>query len=427
MAGVRLKEIAKSFGATDVLKGVSLDITAGGFTALLGPSGCGKSTLLRIIAGLETQDGGSVVIDDRAVDRLRPTARDVAMVFQTYALYPHMTVAQNMALPLKMRHMTSWQRLPLLGGAVFGNRNIRNTIDTTVREAAAALEINHLLDRKPSELSGGQRQRVALGRAMVRRPKVFLMDEPLSNLDAKLRVQMRAEIKELHRQLGITFIYVTHDQAEAMTMADQVAVMMDGELLQVAPPRTIYAAPADIKVATFIGSPQINLLSGISRHDGAVDVPTATLAPGATAPSGAKITVGMRPENLSLADAAGPGNLTGTVRTVEDLGTDLFLHLEIHGAADLVIVRADPARRDGLGHGATVHVSPRPDTMLLFDANGKRLAPATTRPNGANGDDATGSAGMLPGAPTVRPLPIANAANRPRRQDPTEPIAESVE
>jgi len=218
MADLAIDRISKSFGRTRILHDVSLAVQDGEFLSLLGPSGCGKSTLLRIIAGLETRDTGSIAIGGRAVDALRPKARDVAMVFQSYALYPHYTVERNIALPLQMRRLSRWQRLPLVGRLLPGSRSARAEIATEVRGVAKALEIEPMLGRKPGQLSGGQRQRVALGRAMVRRPAVFLMDEPLSNLDAKLRVQMRVEIKELQQRLGATIVYVTHDQSEAMTM-----------------------------------------------------------------------------------------------------------------------------------------------------------------------------------------------------------------
>ncbi|MQX55353.1 ABC transporter ATP-binding protein, partial [Sinorhizobium meliloti] len=271
MAEISIRSIRKSFGATSVLKDVSLEIADGEFLTLLGPSGCGKSTLLRILAGLEVQTGGSLAIGDHVVDGVRPKRRDVAMVFQSYALYPHMTVAQNMALPLRMRRLSSWQRLPVVGRFLLGTTAVGAEIEKDVMRTAKALGIGHLLARKPGQLSGGQRQRVAVGRAMVRQPAVFLMDEPLSNLDAKLRVQMRAEIKELHQRLGVTFVYVTHDQSEAMTMSDRVAVMLDGELLQVAPPQEIYADPDDLRVAEFIGSPKINILEATLRSDGLAD------------------------------------------------------------------------------------------------------------------------------------------------------------
>src|SRR5262249_32602720 len=266
----------------------------------LGPSGCGKSTLLRILAGLELQDAGSVSIGERVVDGLRPKRRDVAMVFQSYALYPHMTVASNMALPLRMRRLSGLRRLPLLGHLLPGTARVVSDIDMEVTRTAKSLGIGHLLARKPGQLSGGQRQRVAVGRAMVRHPAVFLMDEPLSNLDAKLRVQMRAEIKELHQRLGITFIYVTHDQAEAMTLSDRVAVMLDGELLQVAPPQDIYADPDDRRVAEFIGSPKINMLEGIVRERGSISVAGSSLLRKADVAVGTGLTLGIRPEAFHL-------------------------------------------------------------------------------------------------------------------------------
>ncbi len=394
MPSVVVAGIEKRFGDTVAVDDVTLEIAQGEFLTLLGPSGCGKSTLLRIIAGLEPQTSGSVSIDGRVVDHLRPKQRDIAMVFQSYALYPHMTVSQNMALPLVMRQLTLAQRLPLIGRFLPGSRGARAAIEARVREVAAALEIDHLLGRKPGQLSGGQRQRVAVGRAMVRHPRVFLMDEPLSNLDAKLRVQMRAEIKELHRRLGITFLYVTHDQAEAMTMSDRVAVMMEGELLQVAPPKTIYAAPADMRVATFIGSPRINLLGGVVRGDGAVEVPTAVLDVAAGLSAGSTVTVGLRPESLALVEVNGRDTFRGTVRAVEHLGADLFVHAEVEGAAEPVILRADPAAHDGLAYGDAVCFAPRPGAALLFDGEGRRTGldvPAPCGPSPALGlrlDDA---------------------------------------
>ena len=244
MPDISLKGIVKRHGETPVLRGISIDIRDGEFLTLVGPSGCGKSTLLRIIAGLDQQDDGDVAIAGRSVSGLRPKDRDVAMVFQAYALYPHLSVFDNIALPLRVRRLSGLQRMPLIGGLVAGRRMIESGIRREVEETAAILDIAHLLSRKPGQLSGGQRQRVALGRAMVRRPAVFLMDEPLSNLDAKLRVQMRAEISRLHRRLRGTFVFVTHDQAEAMTMSDRVAVMMGGELVQLGAPDELYRRPA---------------------------------------------------------------------------------------------------------------------------------------------------------------------------------------
>lgn len=370
-----IDEIQKSFGATSVLKGVSLDVPAGEFLTLLGPSGCGKSTLLRILAGLETQDAGSVSIGGRIVDRLRPKQRDVAMVFQSYALYPHMTVEANMALPLTMRRLSHWQRLPLAGHLLPGTRRAKAEIAAEIARTAEALEIGHLLSRKPGQLSGGQRQRVAVGRAMVRQPAVFLMDEPLSNLDAKLRIQMRAEIKDLHRRLGVTFIYVTHDQAEAMTMSDRVAVMLDGELLQVAPPQEIYFDPANRRVAEFVGSPKINMLEGRVREAGHVEAAGATFVVhvAQTLDVGTLVTLGIRPEVFYLVERAGPGSITGRVRLVDHLGSDLFVHLDVQGASEPVIARLLAERAPSINHGQALHLGIRPERLFAFDAQGRRM------------------------------------------------------
>jgi len=266
MASVTIRDIEKSFGPIRVLNGVSIDIEDGEFIVLVGPSGCGKSTLLRIIAGLEQQDSGNILIGDQPVDGLHASRRDVAMVFQSYALYPHLTVEKNISVPLRMRRLNFFQRFPFVGPLMPGTKEALADIAKDVNEVTETLGISHLMDRKPGQLSGGQRQRVAVGRAMVRHPQAFLMDEPLSNLDAELRVHMRAEIAELHRRLESTFIYVTHDQAEAMTMADRVAVMMDGDLLQVDTPSKVYADPSDIRVAEFIGSPKIKAQFAKRRH-----------------------------------------------------------------------------------------------------------------------------------------------------------------
>ncbi|MDQ7251042.1 ABC transporter ATP-binding protein [Dongia sedimenti] len=375
MATVSIDTISKRYGETVVLRDVSLSIGDGEFLTLLGPSGCGKSTLLRIIAGLEVHDGGSVSIGERVVDHLRPKLRDVAMVFQSYALYPHMTVAGNMALPLRMRRLRAWQRLPLVGRMLPGTRKADAEIETEVSRTAKALGIGHLLGRKPGQLSGGQRQRVAVGRAMVRRPAIFLMDEPLSNLDAKLRVQMRAEIKELHQRLGITFIYVTHDQAEAMTLSDRVAVMLDGELLQVAPPQEIYADPDDRRIAEFIGSPKINMLDAIAREHGLVDVAGTTLAIEADALPGTPLALGIRPEAFQLTEYGGTGALTGAVRLVEHMGSDLFVHLDLPGADHPLIARLLAERAPTITPGQTLHLGVRPDRVLLFAPDGRRLRP----------------------------------------------------
>jgi multiple sugar transport system ATP-binding protein len=373
MTGVVLADIKKSFGSTPVLKGVSLDIAAGEFLTLVGPSGCGKSTLLRILAGLELQDSGTVSIGGRVVDGLRPKARDVAMVFQSYALYPHMTVERNMAVPLVMRHLSAMQRLPLIGRVWPGTAAKRAEIARDVHAVATALEIEPLLHRKPGQLSGGQRQRVAVGRAMVRQPAVFLMDEPLSNLDAKLRVQMRAEIKELHAKLGITFVYVTHDQTEAMTMSDRVGVMLDGELVQVAPPYALYDNPDDVRVAGFIGSPRINLLKATVAADGTIAAIGANIAVAHRLPPGTAVTLGIRPEALTLAREPIEQAITGRVRLVEHVGADLYIHADVAGETEPVIARVTPRDGRALKPGAPLRLVVHADTALLFDASGRRL------------------------------------------------------
>ncbi len=375
MSGVTLRSINKTFGATSVLSDVSLDVGEVEFLTLLGPSGCGKSTLLRIVAGLETHDSGEVSIGGRPVDHLRPRERDVAMVFQSYALYPHMTVAQNIAVPLTMRRLRPWQRLPLVGAVVRSVRERRAEIDADVRRAADALEIEPLLDRKPSQLSGGQRQRVALARAMVRQPRAFLMDEPLSNLDAALRVQARAEIADLHRRLRTTFVYVTHDQSEAMTMSDRIAVMMGGRLLQVASPGTIYDSPADLRVAVFIGSPRINTLDGIAREGGMVEAGGIAFPLNSGLLAGASLTVAFRAEHADIApasDANGEG-LPGEIRQVENLGADVFVHVACRGSAQPVIVRVTPDGGYGLARGQPVRVRPILARILLFAPDGRRI------------------------------------------------------
>ena len=351
-SGVSIRDISKSFGATRVLNDVSLEIGSSEFVTLLGPSGCGKSTLLRIIAGLEQADRGSIALGGQNVDGLLPRQRDVAMVFQSYALYPYMTVAENIGLPLLMRRTRPWHRLPLIRRLHPLARAAAGTIARDVLQTARSLQIEPLLGRKPAQLSGGQRQRVALARAMVRNPRVFLMDEPLSNLDAKLRVTARAEIAELHRRAGVAFIYVTHDQAEAMTMSDRVALMMNGEMLQIASPAEIYDRPANLLVAEFIGSPKINVLPG-------------GLLPNT---AGAE-SVGIRPEHWNVA----PDGLPGIVRLRENLGSDLYLHLEIGGGRRIVV--RTPPDSAGTEVGAPITVQPRPGRLLMFDRGGRRLAP----------------------------------------------------
>jgi multiple sugar transport system ATP-binding protein len=363
VAEVELRAIEKSYGETAVVKDVSLTIRDGEFLTLVGPSGCGKSTLLRIIAGLETQDDGEVRVGGHCVDDKRPKERDIAMVFQSYALYPHLTVFDNIALPLRTRRLNFAERLPLLGHAFPRRRRVEQTIRTEVEQAAAMLDVAHLLHRKPGQLSGGQRQRVALGRAMVRHPTVFLMDEPLSNLDAKLRVQMRAEITALHRRLGVTFVYVTHDQSEAMTMSDRIAVMMAGELLQVAPPEALYRDPQDLRVAEMIGSPKINVVS-CAHWTALGGKPPVRISPDTA-------QLAFRPEDSEVTSSKN-GMPNGTVVSIENLGSDIFLNVTLADNAGTIIVRTHPdAPR--FEPGCSVGVAVDPARLMQFDNLGRRL------------------------------------------------------
>ncbi|MEO1122390.1 MAG: ABC transporter ATP-binding protein [Pseudomonadota bacterium] len=377
MASIALTGVRKSFGETSVLKGVNLDIADGEFLTLVGPSGCGKSTLLRIVAGLEDASTGTVQIDGRDVTGVGPSARDLAMVFQSYALYPHLSVEENMMTPLRLRDLTLFERLPLLGMLSPKRRATLKAIRAAVRETAETLKIEPLLMRKPGQLSGGQRQRVALGRAMVRKPVAFLMDEPLSNLDAALRVHMRAELAELHRDLKATFIYVTHDQAEALTMSDRVAVMMGGEILQLAPPSTVYSDPVDLRVAEFIGSPKINTLPGALDGDGRATALGVTLRRQLQAPA-QPITIGIRPEHLEATDAAGLGETISAVVThKENLGSDVYLHgaLDHAGAASgaRIVARAKPEFAATLSIGDRAHFRLTPGAVMAFTQDNARL------------------------------------------------------
>ncbi|WP_336799189.1 ABC transporter ATP-binding protein [Kaistia sp. MMO-174] len=375
-ATVSIASIEKSFGAARTLKGVSVDIAAGEFLTLVGPSGCGKSTLLRILAGLIPQDGGSIRIDGAPVDHLPPRARDVSMVFQSYALYPHMSVRENIATPLKVRRLSSAARWPLVGRMVPGQSAARAAIAESVSQVAAQVEIEALLDRRPAQLSGGQRQRVALARAMVRQPRVFLMDEPLSNLDARLRVHMRGELSELHRRLGATFVYVTHDQVEAMTMSSRVALMMDGEIIQVATPSDIYANPVDVRVARFIGSPEINLLDARADTNGQVSI--AGKATGFRAETVGALTVGLRPEVLAIDDGSSEIVIDSRLQRIERLGHDVLLHMRHDAggrkAMTLRVSAGDLDRLQANGRlNENVAIGARASSALLFGADGKRL------------------------------------------------------
>ncbi|WP_113260223.1 ABC transporter ATP-binding protein [Agrobacterium cavarae] len=311
MANISIRNVSKSYGALNVLRPFSLEIENGEFVVLVGPSGCGKSTMLKILAGLEPASGGQIFIGDNDVTDLAPGDRDIAMVFQNYALYPHLTVRQNIGFGLKMRGTDKAE------------------IDRRVNDAARILEVTPYLDRKPKDLSGGQRQRVALGRAIVRQPQAFLMDEPLSNLDAKLRVHMRAEIGALHKRIGVTTVYVTHDQVEAMTMADRVVIMQSGVIQQIAGPDELFNNPANLFVAGFIGSPGMNFLNA-ELHNGALKLFGQTITmPSAKAREG-NVVVGLRPEHLTLAEA--PVTFTVRPTLVESLGSEKYVYFDDEAA-----------------------------------------------------------------------------------------------
>jgi multiple sugar transport system ATP-binding protein len=376
VAEVELRTIAKSFGQTPVLKGVDLTVKDGEFLALVGPSGCGKSTLLRIIAGLEAQDAGAVSIGGQPVDHLRPHERRAAMVFQTYALYPHMSVFDNMALPLVMARHNLIERLPLLRHLSPRRRRIAEEIAREVRAVGTQLQIDQLFARRPWQLSGGQRQRVALGRAMVRQPDVFLMDEPLSNLDAKLRVHMRTELAELHARLGATIVYVTHDQVEAMTMANRLAVMEAGCILQLGTPSELYERPSSIAVAQFIGSPAINLLSGRIGANGQVELRDRPLPLSVTGAPGAVVTIAVRPEAVHVGGAARACALAGRLRRRENLGSETILHFDLATTPGTTMISR-------IAHDGSAPLVPTMDGELqlrfdaeachVFDADGRRM------------------------------------------------------
>ena len=353
MASVALRKVTKVFRPpVRVLDEIDLDVADGEFVAILGPSGCGKSTILRCLAGLEPPTSGDLLIGDRRVNDLPPAERDVAMVFQSYALYPHLTVRQNLEFPLEMR------RVP------------REKRTTLVEDAARRLELDLLLDRMPGQLSGGQRQRVALGRALVRQPQVFLFDEPLSNLDASLRVQLRAELMALHTALGATMLYVTHDQVEALTMGQRVVVMHAGQVQQIGTPSEVYSTPNTVFVARFVGAPGMNLLSGSAVEENGVRrfaaaglslTPPASLSPAAS-------QVGIRPEHITLVTPGG-GEGSGEVVAVERLGSETLVHVRLTSAVSLI------ARIPGLipiNRGDPVGVLTHPDSLHWFDGTGRR-------------------------------------------------------
>ncbi|MEM9787111.1 MAG: ABC transporter ATP-binding protein [Pseudomonadota bacterium] len=333
MGQIQLKQVTKSFGDVQVIPPLDLTIEDGEFTVFVGPSGCGKSTLLRLIAGLEDITTGHIEIDGKDATDVVPAKRGLAMVFQSYALYPHMTVRKNIAFPLRMAKMEQAE------------------IDKRVESAASVLNLSDYLDRRPGQLSGGQRQRVAIGRAIVREPAAFLFDEPLSNLDAALRVGMRMEISELHTKLDTTMIYVTHDQVEAMTMADKIVVLQAGVIEQVGSPLELYRAPRNTFVAGFIGSPKMNLITGAEAQKHNAE------------------TIGIRPEHIDVVQS--DGMWQGTVGVAEHLGSDTFFHIHNTGLAETLTVRA--IGDVSLRHGDTIHLNPRQDELHRFDAQGLRI------------------------------------------------------
>ncbi|MGV2126682.1 ABC transporter ATP-binding protein [Agrobacterium vitis] len=377
---LKLAGIGISFAADDILKNIDLDVHPGEFLSLVGMSGCGKSTLLRIIAGLERPDRGQVLIDNSDVTDMDPSDRNLAMVFQSYALYPHMTVRQNIATPLRMRRLSLAGRLPLIGRLVAPSEIVKD-IKRSVEEAAETLQIAHLLDRRPAQLSGGQRQRVALARALVRSPAAFLMDEPLSNLDAKLRAHMREELVGLHRRLGATFIYVTHDQIEAMTMSDRVALMHEGRIEQLGTPDELYHRPATLTVARFIGTPSINLLPVMIGMQGQVTAFGKDLDLRASEQDGGPATLGLRAEDLRVQDlraqdlrASGNG-FAARVQRSEAHGADRFVTCRLIDDETVVVTMRQGARE---AIGADAHglmtIGFTAERAHLFGADGTRCA-----------------------------------------------------
>jgi len=368
MATLEISALRKRFGSLEILKGIDIALEKGGFLVLVGPSGCGKSTLLNTIAGLESISSGEIRIGGHVVNDLHPSKRDIAMVFQSYALYPNMSVAENMAFGMEMRGVPKSERQKAVAGV------------------AKTLQIEHLLSRRPSQLSGGQRQRVAMGRALVRQPHVFLFDEPLSNLDAKLRVDMRVEIKRLHQETGTTIVYVTHDQIEAMTLATKIAVLKDGELQQVGSPNEIYNSPANLFVADFMGSPAMNLLNGkVSRLNGAASivlerkdhppivVPAPSSADSQKLVEGSNVIFGIRPEAVNDREsidrnAKSVATFDAKVEIVEPAGSDTYVVTHVAGKEMTARMRADTEVRVGENHAFALNL----DKALLFD-------PQTTR------------------------------------------------
>jgi len=369
LSTIQLKNISKSYATNLVLNNVSLTVEDREFLTLVGPSGCGKSTLLRVIAGLEAPESGSVAIDERLVTKTAPAHRNLAMVFQSYALYPHLSVRENMKTPLKLRDLSIIQRLPLIGPLIAPGKY--QSLNNQVEETAATLRINEYLERRPGQLSGGQRQRAALGRAMVRTPLAFLMDEPLSNLDAALRVHMRAELSELHRNLETTFVYVTHDQSEALTMSDRVAVMMDGTIVQIGTPEEIYNQPEFLSVAEFLGSPKINRLELTDEVMAKLKMPSKAQLLKADIDLHLIKHVCFRPEHVTLSNAKNKPE--AVVRHVENLGSEFFVHAELAVAGCRIILKLDAPTGSAINIGEVLRLSINPNSMLFFDESGNRI------------------------------------------------------
>lgn len=359
MSTLSLRGVRKTFNQTHVIKSVDLDVEHGEFVVFVGPSGCGKSTLLRMLAGLEQLTEGSIAIDGRDVTGMLPVDRGVAMVFQSYALYPHMTVADNIGFGLRIQGMPKAER------------------QAKVMEAARILKLEPLLERKPRQLSGGQRQRVAIGRAIVKSPKIFLFDEPLSNLDAELRVQMRMEIARLHGELGATMVYVTHDQVEAMTLADKIVVLRDGRIEQVGKPIDLYENPDNLFVAGFIGSPKMNFVDGtiLSADAGVASVSapglgstplSVALRGGRPVTAGDAVTLGFRPEHCAI----GPDGIPGKVSVTEQLGNLSYLYVRMDGGAEITV---EQRRLTAMRPGDNVAIVPEAEHLIAFDRDGARL------------------------------------------------------
>jgi len=379
-SSLSVKNISKGFGINKALVDVSLNIKPGEFVSLLGPSGCGKSTLLRIIAGLLNADQGDVALNDASILGLRPNERNIAMVFQNYALYPHMSVHDNIATPLMMSSFPFWARQPLIRNFWPGNRSTNLSIDEKVLSAAKGLQIEMLLDRKPSQLSGGQRQRVALARAMVRSPAVFLMDEPLSNLDAKLRIQIREELSQLHKSLGATFLYVTHDQTEALTLSDRVAVMDAGQVLQFDTPQNLYQKPANLTVAKFIGSPQINCWEMKADSLGRLNQGEWLVQGNLQLSVNSKVTLALRPEQIQVSLNASEFSqvvdlrVKARVTRLENHGPEWIFWAEpTTGKPIPLIVRASTKSMPKISVGDILWLGWLLQDCLIFDPQGQRL------------------------------------------------------